>query len=310
MLRKALLVFSMCVLPLPLGAQKSARDELSTLFSLIDQADEMVVYSEGFKRESVLYRSSNRKDFEDLKSAITLKPKGRGFACACIDGPEIALLKDKQEIATLWNHEGTAIGSSVWGGEWENQDSDRWLRWFGARGMSYARQFFNQVQLEQRNEVIDEERWMNAMPASLRPLWSKARSQYNPPLQFPDLRPLNAALAQQYPEADDRIRALLAWFGSGAGPWSGFPGYEEIAAKLLRQYPTEEAIRAVDGRILSDQELEGTARLLGSWTPIPDRTPIPTELRHALLEHCLKSSDQDKKDRARKAFDPEHPTAE
>jgi hypothetical protein len=308
MLRKALLVFSMCALPLPLGAQKSARDEVLTLFSLIDRADEMVVYSEGFKRESVVYRSSSRKDFEDLKSAITLKTEGRRFPCACVDGPEIALLRNKQEIATVWNHEATAIGSSVWEGEWENQNSDRWLRWFDARGMTYARQFFNQRQFEQRKEVIDEKRWLNAMPASLRPLWSKARSQYNPPLEFPDLRPLNAALAQQYPEADDRIRALLAWFGSGAGPWSGFPGYEEIAAKLLRQYPTEEAIRAVEGRSLSDQELEGTARLLGSWTPIPDRTPIPTELRRALLDHCLRSSDRDKKDRAKKAFESQPPT--
>jgi len=97
----------------------------------------------------------------------------------------------------------------------------------------------------------------------------------------------------------------MAWFGSGAGPWSGFPGYEEIAEKLLRQYPTTELIRAVESRNLTNQELEGAARILGGWTPIPDDTPIPAELRRTLLDHCLKSSDQDKVERARKAFAPD-----
>jgi hypothetical protein len=119
------------------------------------------------------------------------------------------------------------------------------------------------------------------------------------------LKPLNAALAKQYPDTYDRIRALMAWFGSGAGPWSGFPGYEEIAAKLLRQYPTAELIRAVESRNLTDQELEGAARILGSWTPVSDPTPIPADLRRTLLAHCLLSSDQDKVERAEHAFAPD-----
>jgi hypothetical protein len=168
--------------------------------------------------------------------------------------------------------------------------------------MKYAREFFNQLHQEERKSEVDEQRWLSAMPSSLKPLWAKAQSQYEPPLNFPDLQRLNVALVKQYPETHERIRALLAWFGSGAGPWSGFPGYEEIAAKLLRQYPTADLVRAVEGRSLNDREAEGAARILGSWTPIPDHTPIPAKLRRTLLDHCLKSSDQDKKDRARRAF--------
>jgi len=97
----------------------------------------------------------------------------------------------------------------------------------------------------------------------------------------------------------------MAWFGSGSGPWSGFPGYEEIAARLLRQYPTPELIKAVDSRPLTDQEVEGAARILGSWTPASDLTPIPADLRRILLEHCLKSPDQDRVERAKQAFSPD-----
>jgi hypothetical protein len=306
MLRRLVVAFALIALAPPLIAGEKSKSQLmSELFVDIDQADEMVVYSEGFKREFVVYRSSNRKDFDELKSAITLKREGGPFVCACVDGPEIALLKNRKEIAAVWNHEGTAIGSSVWKGDWESRDPERWLRWFDARGMKSARDFFNEMQSEYRKATVDERRWLEAMPSSLKPLGANARSQYDPPVGFPDLKPLNAALERQYPATDDRIRALMAWFGSGSGPWSGFPGYEEIAARLLRQYPTPELIKAGDGRPLTDQEVEGAARILGSWTPASDLTPIPADLRRILLEHCLKSPDQDRVERAKQAFSPD-----
>jgi hypothetical protein len=306
MFRKLFVALTLVAWTLPLSAgEKSSQQLISELFALVDQADQMVVYGQGSKREFVEYRSSNRKDFEELKSAITLKPDGGPIACACMDGPEIALLKNGKEIATVWNHEGTAIGSTVWDGDWENNDPDRWLRWFDARGMQHAREFFNQMQAQLRKDADDERRWLETMPSSLKPLWSNVLSQYDPPGHFPDLKPLEAALAKQYSDTYVRIRVLMTWYGSGAGPWSGYPEYEEVAERLLRQYPNAVLIKAVENRNLTDQELEGAARILGGWTPVPDPTPIPAELRRTLLEHCLKSSDQDKLERAKKAFSPD-----
>jgi len=168
--------------------------------------------------------------------------------------------------------------------------------------MKDAREFFNERQAQSRKADMDERRWLEAIPSSVRPLWANALRQYNPPTRLPDWEPLNIALANQYPNTPDRIRALMAWYGSGAGPWSGFPGYEEIAEKLLRQYPTADLIGAVENSNITKQELEGAARILGGWTPVPDRTPIPAGLRRTLLDDCLESSDQDKQQRARKAF--------
>lgn len=284
------------------GEESRQQQLVSELFAAIDQADEMIIYSDGFKRDGVIYWSSNRRDFEQLKSAITLKHNGGPFVRACMDGPEIALLKKNKEIASVWNHEGTAIGSSVWKGDWQTNDPDRWLKWFDARGMKYARELFNDTQDRQRKREIDEARWLSTMPSSLQPLWPAALKQYEPLVKFPDLKPLNTALAAQFPDQQGRIRALMAWYGSGAGPWSGFPAYEQIAEKLLRQYPTTELIESIEARNLTDKELEGAARILGGWTAVPDTTPIPLDLRQVLLEHCLKSSDQDKIDRAKKAF--------
>jgi hypothetical protein len=94
MLRRLVVAFALIALTPPLVAGEKSRGQLmSEVFGLIDQADEMVVFSEGFRRESVVYRSSNRKDFQELKSAITLKGKGGPFVCACVDGPEMCRLK-------------------------------------------------------------------------------------------------------------------------------------------------------------------------------------------------------------------------
>jgi len=109
--RKLLVPFALALAVPLVAGERSRQEQISDLRILIDQADEMVVYSEGFKREFVVYRSSKRKDFDELKSAITLKRDGGPFDCACMDGPEIALLKNKKEIAAVWNHEGTALAA-------------------------------------------------------------------------------------------------------------------------------------------------------------------------------------------------------
>jgi hypothetical protein len=62
MLRRLVVAFALIALTPPVVAgEKSRKQLISELFVLIDQADEMVVYSEGFRRESVVYRSLNRK---------------------------------------------------------------------------------------------------------------------------------------------------------------------------------------------------------------------------------------------------------
>ena len=295
-----------CCIP-SFAKEKSAQAYLSELFALIDRADEIIVYSDGFKRESVLYKSSDRRDLNALKQAITLKPHGGPGMCACIDQPEIALLKKGKEIAAVWNHEGSAIGSSVWGGEWESRDPERWLHWFDQRGMKQAARLMYGVDAAIiKQGELDEKRWEKAMPGSLRPLWTKAREQVGPPPDKLNLKPLNEALAKQYPDQQERLRPLFAWFGSGAGPWSGYPLYEEIAERLLLQYSTADLISAATTRPLTDVQTEGAARTFANWYFQRDRPKdsrlIPNDLKRKLYERSLKGSDPDKIERAMKAF--------
>ena len=105
-----------------------------------------------------------------------------------------------------------------------------------------------------------------------------------------------------------RALALYAWFGSGEGPWSGFPSYEEVAEELLFDIPTAELVAAAQADDLTEVQLEGAARFFGGWSfsqrRLEDRRTLPPALKRKLLDHTLKSTDEDKLARARKAFGP------
>lgn len=158
--------------------------------------------------------------------------------------------------------------------------------------------------IEAENKRLEEAevRWRSAMPKSIAPVWDEAIwDQFSPNLQV-----LRDAIGKEFPDPRQRILALFAWFGSGAGPWSGFPSYEEVAEELLLDVPTPDLIAAAQTAGLSEPQLEGAARLFGGWAfgqrRPDDRRTLPADLKRKLLDHSLKSADGDKLRRARKAF--------
>lgn len=154
-----------------------------------------------------------------------------------------------------------------------------------------------QMQAQMANDAAARRRWDAAMPASLRAIgeddWTMEHG--------PDLERRERALAQEIPQRPARILALLRWYGSGAGPWSGVAMYEELPDLLLHRYPTEEIIRTVESAALTEAETEGAARFFGGYAR-PRHAALPPALRGRLLAQALKSKDEDKAGRARNAF--------
>jgi hypothetical protein len=111
-----------------------------------------------------------------------------------------------------------------------------------------------------------------------------------------------------YPDRNTRIRVLLAWFGSGAGPWNGYPAYESITEDLLMTFASDELARALEFPGLTDAQLEGTARLLAGWAFRTKRKRVlsllPEAVKQSLPRHSMASPDEDRRSRAREAFDP------
>lgn len=145
-------------------------------------------------------------------------------------------------------------------------------------------------------------RWREAMPRAL----SAFPSLDDPFIGADVIARMGIALAQEHRKSTEHILALYAWYGSGAGPWSGFPAYESVAEELLMTHSTEELLAPLGSEKLSEAQVEGAARLFGGWTFSKKRpgdlTRLSDALKARLLGHSLRSDDKDKRGRAQHAF--------
>jgi hypothetical protein len=295
------------------------------LLAAIAQADKIVVYDStpaanlgrGGAPPKSLYSSASLRDISELREAIAIEhPKG-WFRCACIPPIEIMLFRRGTELGVISVQEDLTIGFSRWSGDAKPADQEKLLQWFDARGITGPRRGIERILAQEKLERLASERWLSAMPLGLRPLWPKLmqdeHSWSDPPSAVrTSVNALKPELAKEFPDVHQRIRALFVWFGSGAGPWSGFPAYEEVPAHLLLEYQPSELMTALQSTNLTDSEMEGAARFFSGYTygalfrPKEDKSLIaliPAELKKSLLEHVLKSGDQDNIERTRSAFD-------
>jgi hypothetical protein len=298
-----ILLFSACTY----AKEQKRPVRAADLFRLIDQADGVEVYDlRDINHARLLYSSSNQKDLSELKTAIAVEPPPDWFLCTCMPSTQIRFKRGNKEIGWVSIYEGDIIEFARWASHAHVKDKARWFQWLDTRNVTAPHEAARREEANQKAYEAAEERWKAAMPESLRSLWPNLVQNMQPGQEI-ETRALDSALTQQFPEAPKRIRALFNWFGSGAGPWSGFPMYEEVAERILLEYRTSELLDAVHGVTLSEAETEGVARLFGGWafnSKRPnDRMLISADLKRALLEHSLKSSDEDKVGRARAAFE-------
>src|SRR5436190_23561739 len=102
-----------------------------------------------------------------------------------------------------------------------------------------------------------------------------------------------------------RSRAIrVVRLGRYFGRW--FPCLRDIAEELLLDLPLTELVAAAETENLTRPQLDGTARLFGGWSfgRRYSAHNLPSSLKKKLLDHALKSPNQDKVERAKRAFAP------
>lgn len=155
---------------------------------------------------------------------------GSGGHCMCFGGPTLEMLSaDRSRLALLSIHHGLAIRWDRWKDDAKLVDGRLLLEWLAERGVVDPLREFEAMEASHLQGKQDRDRWLAAMPSALIPVWSSALGQFG----SVNVDPLLAALESAMPDEGERILALLEWFGSGAGPWSGFPSYEQAAEELL-----------------------------------------------------------------------------
>lgn len=271
------------------------------LARLIDRADKVVVSDTPWEKAKVLYESADRKDLDALKAALKVTAPDRPLHCMCDGTPAIDLYAKGERIGRLTNHHAVLVRCDLWKSDARLADPEPLLRWFDARKVRGPRAEYDEARRLEKAAAEDERKWLAAMPPSLKSHWPAARGSL-----FPDLAPFRQALTAAVSDEGERVRALFAWFGSGAGPWSGFPVYESVAENLLLDYKTADLLAAIKGRELTPAETEGVARLFAGFgfnrgRPGDNRL-IPADLKAQLLKHSLSSGNEDRHGRAKAHF--------
>jgi hypothetical protein len=304
------------------------QDELNThpakpseLLAAIDHADKLVVYNFNFgaeesKRE-ILYSSLKRKDISQLKESFIIEPPTEWFRCACLPMLEIELSRRGKKIGVISVFDELTIEFSGWSGDARISDPEKLFRWFDARGIAGPHRAAKAEAARERADAVAAERWLAGMPHDLRPLWQDILQnplwwQLTTEAVKASAQTLEPVLAKEYPDVNQRIRALFSWFGSGAGPWSGFYAWEDVPSHMLLEYSGVQLVNSLQEGPLTNAEAEGAVRFFVGYThgalfrPPEDRTLIaqlPDELKKTLLAHLEKISDQEKLELARKAFE-------
>lgn len=271
------------------------------LRKILANADRIVVKASP-RVSTILFESTDKKDSEDLWGSLVLEPPAGWFHCMCDGTPAIYIYDRDCERVVLTNHHGKSIRCSLWDSDVRISDTEKWLSWFDARRISGPRQEVEAMRAQQTQHNNDWEKWLTVMPKALKAVWSSALREFG----RVDLDPLRSELERNMPDQRERILALLEWFGSGSGPWSGFPSYESAAENLLLDFSTIDIIAATQSERLSPAQTEGAARLFGGWSFTRQRPEglkeLPDAFKKELWLHTQNTKDKDKFSRAKAAF--------
>jgi hypothetical protein len=272
------------------------------LARLLQRVDRIEVVDEQGNQPAIRIVVTDPADIAAFGEAAVPLASDRWFTCIDWGSTSVDLFHGGEEIGFIVNQDSVTIKCSLWSSHAVLKDSEKWVRWFESHGLSKPRKELEYGRQESARAHALYERWRAATPEALRQAWG----QYDSVDLISDFGPLREALAKSQMRPEDKVLALLGWFGSGAGPWSGFPAYEDAAERLLLDVPTPLLVAVAQRDDLTDAQVEGAARLFGGWTfqqERPDETaPLPADLKRKLLAHALKSDDQDKRDRAESAF--------
>ena len=275
------------------------------LTALIIDSDRVVVTESPMQDAKKLFESRERKDLEDLTKALVVTKPVEWFHCMCIGTPAIYLYKDDKLLAQISNHHGQSVRCSLWGSDAPVADVEKWLKWFDDRKIKGPRKEVEEMRETRKQGELDWRRWIAAIPKGLEPIWEDSLDQFG----HVDAKLLVKTLRTSIPKKENQILALLQWFGSGAGPWSGFPCYESAAAELLLEYQIDEIVSCIEIKKLSSEQIEGAARLFGDWDFLQKHPKgldqVPVEMKKALWEHMKDTKDKDKLGRVRSAFKTE-----
>ena len=200
-----------------------------------------------------------------LAKLLRISP-GERFHCMCPGDQNLEIRGPRARRTTITLHHGRSIR---WDGEWGSDallaDPRGLLEWLAAHGADGPLRRWERDREDERRVAESWEAWKAAAPPCLTPILQEiSQGAFGRPDDAQRDRATSALRAASADEAD-AVLALLAWYGRGGGPWTGYLSWEDVPGWLLLGFPTERILRALEDSRAEPEHLEGAARLLSWW---------------------------------------------
>jgi len=285
----------------PDPTQKSLDELLSTITRV--RVVPVENYQRGATEQRTLLDTSDPRSVVSFRRCFAIVEDPETFGhCMCIGEPHLELYVGDKLAATIGYHHGVAIRWDAWKYDARLQEPGQLLDWMSAHGVDGPRREVEEMQRHDEESHRDAEQWLGAMPGCLRPFWGQTELAGDPALHGQ----LLAALRAEFPTATEQVLVLFGWFGSGAGPWSGYPSYESIPEQLLLHYPARLLVNVLTGSTPTDTQWRGAVRYFVGWGLRQgrkgDRSLLPVELKQRLLAAARTTGISDNTERAERAF--------
>lgn len=266
------------------------------LDTLIADATRVAIREPTTGRKKPLFETSDTAELASLRDALRIHDGGIGH-CMCFGSLALEFRRGPRPLGMVTVHHGKSLRCQPFFDNAALAEPEKLLDWLSARGLTGLREEYDENRRLSAEHQLEVQRWLDGMPTALEPLWPSMRDPFA--RQCRDVADVLEVLEDEYPDPVLRARALMEWLGHGAGPWSGFPSYEEVPEWCLLQLPLEVLVEAAAREPRSKELLEGAVRLFAGWDFGQERGPelarLPADLKRALLEHARRSKDRDKR---------------
>jgi hypothetical protein len=259
---------------------------------------------QGAKEQLTLLDTSDPASLESFRRCFRINEDPATFAhCMCFGDPHFELYVGPRLAATIGYHHGRSIRWPAWKHDAHLLAPDELLNWMSAHGVHGPREEVESMRRRAEQSRLSSERWLAAMPECLASFRARIIDYWS----GVDLhRPLLDTFQAAVPAPEVQALLLFGWFGAGAGPWSGFPAYEQIVDQLLLTYPTLLLINALTGVEPTDRQLLGAARHFAGWdfhkSKKGESRLLPPPLKERLMNAALATGNRDNIERAERAF--------
>jgi Leucine-rich repeat (LRR) protein len=248
-------------------------------------------------KDTILFETKARGEMSKLSKVLSIREGAEWIMNACPEGVNIVFVRGKTTIATMMATTELLVWRDYWDRDAYLEKPLELAKWLKARGAPQLYEAYRQNQeWEQANKKAIA-RWVQNIPEPLKIFWKPDAMESM--LEDSYITVMMAALRSAYPDDQEAGLAILQWYGSGEGDWTGFNDREIIAYEIIRRFEVGTLVELAGRPELTDAQLEGATRFFATDT---SRVLLPDKTRARLAAQGKKSPVEENRALAEKAF--------